>query len=156
MQLRRFRLRTLLIAVAVVALAIGGLLEHIRLKRFADYCRSRAMGHGTNVQMRRSDLASAMLGVRRLKSSPNPDGSQIEMIYRDIELLRTKIALEANLVRTYEHAANHPWEGVPEVIHRTDDAVELSPLVSRFPANPNPPPYTNAPDPRPPEERSPF
>jgi hypothetical protein len=63
-------------------------------------------------------------------------------------MIRTKIALEANLARTYEHAATRPWEGIPEVVHRNDEAVELSPLVSRFPANPNPPPYTHAPDPR--------
>jgi hypothetical protein len=144
----RLRVRTLLIAVAVMGLGLGGWLEYRRLKRYADYCRSRAMGHGTNVQMRRSDLASAMLAMRRLRSSPNPDGAQTDYLNVVIEMIRRQIALEANLVRTYEHAASHPWEGIPEVVHRTDEAVELSPLVSRFPANPNPPPYTGVPDPR--------
>jgi hypothetical protein len=83
----RPRVRTLLIAVAVMALGLGGWLEYRRLKRIADYCKSRAMGHGTNVQMRRSDLASAMLAVRRLRSSPNPNGAQIDSLYEVIELI---------------------------------------------------------------------
>jgi hypothetical protein len=87
----------------------------------------------------------------------NTERAQLDELALAISQLHTYIAMHANLVQTYEHAANHPWEAAPQVvipIVHPGYFVEKEPIIQRFLGPPTPPPpvppeFAPKPDPSP-------
>ena len=100
----RLRVRTLLLAVGVVALILGGV---ILVRRSADYRRLAAF----HEQMERRK-AQAVLGIENLaRAATDPE---------NIVRIRADAAYEARIGRhhaamkaKYLRAASRPWESVP-------------------------------------------
>jgi hypothetical protein len=145
MRLPRVRVRTLLIAVAVLAVLLAGCLEYRRLTRLSAQYRFLAWGYGDNVRMRLRNLARAKQEMMELKEALNWDVREIQRVGIEIESLRADIAANANLVQIYEHAANHPWEQRP-LIAEAGDSVENAPIPKRILTSPATPPPPGPPD----------
>lgn len=152
MRLPRLRVRMLLIAVALMAVMLGGSLEALRLSRLSQKYAELALGYGGNVRMRMSDLAKSDARREQLREdlaarpSENESDGRVVGIYQlmsEIRYLRADIAANANLVQIYEHAASHPWEMPPRATETTGP-VETFPfpkLISGRP--PHRPPGVN-------------
>jgi hypothetical protein len=153
MRLPRFRVRALLIAVAGVAVLLGGGLEYVRLKRLSNRYRYYAWVYGGDVRKGLQTLARLKPKLRRLSESPDSDNVQIEVLAVTIEQLQAQLAADANLVQIYEHAASHPWEEPPQVVVGTNshpweepsqvvagtNSPEDAPLLRPFLTSPAPP-----------------
>jgi hypothetical protein len=75
MRLPRFRVRTLLIAVGILAVLMGGGLEYLRLRRSSKWYRHRAWCYGENARMRLRSLAALKPELERLKESGGITGN---------------------------------------------------------------------------------
>jgi hypothetical protein len=173
MRLPRYRVRTLLIAVGVLAVLLAGGLECLRLRRLSAKYRYIAWAIGNDVRSYLGNLARMETMLRRLRDSAQAEGSHLSEEDRaylielpvSIERTQASIAASANIVQIYEHAAAHPWEAPPEIIPPHGN-VRNSPIVQRFlsgPPAPRPPtpaeflprPDASPPPPPPPAPRGP-
>ena len=139
----RFTVWRMMIAVALIAAALGGGLEYLHLKRLSDSYRDRAWAYGGNVRMSLWEIAKLKPKLAQLKQSPNPDQVEIELLSLAIQDMQSKVAANANLVQIFEHAASHPWETPPEFAE-TGKSVETASIPMRLLANP-PAPEPNRP-----------
>ena len=100
MPLHRFRLRTLMIAVAVVGLLLGGALKVVRLGQDAVKYRALAVSYGQFAQEARQirDTGRALGHSRRILR-----GSDLD----------PWIACYVAFQRKYERAARYPWLPLP-------------------------------------------
>jgi hypothetical protein len=140
MRLPRFRVRTLLIVVAVAAVLLGAGIEYLRMRRLSDRYRYYAWVYGENVRMRLQDLARLKQKWAQLRTSPNRDPVEVELLGVSIESIEANIAANANIVQIYEHGTDHPWE----TLHRPAEpfnSVVNYPIPRRY--------LTNAPPPKP-------
>jgi hypothetical protein len=102
----RFRLRTLLVAVAVAAVAMGAMLM---LQRAAAY-RRLAERHAERERMHRDSAALATAEAEDLAERGSADGAAL---WRErVDDNAAKAARSAELSRKYLHAAAHPWLAV--------------------------------------------
>jgi hypothetical protein len=149
MRLPRYRVRTLLISVGVMAVLLGGGLEYLRLKRLSERYRYLAWGYGENVRSNLQGLAQLKPRLQKLRRSADADAARLEALALKIRSLQAEVALNANLVQIYEHAARHPWEKSPQVAEATSSP-ERFPIVQRFLTGPAAPPPPGPGDPSPP------
>ena len=101
----RFRLRTLLVAVAVVALLMGGSVEVVRLRRQSAIYRDRADHH------------AAVEGVLRSIAARQGDGSPVDDspgpgVRSKRFTARIMAEHEARLRLKYDRAVARPWRPV--------------------------------------------
>jgi hypothetical protein len=166
MRLPRYRVRTLLIVVIVLAVLLGGSLEFLRLNRLSRRYRYIASAHGNDVRSDLGQLGRLKPMYQKLRASSDASGgrlteaerAQLAELALTIDQLHADIAMRANLVQVYEHAARHPWEAPPQVVNPISNpswAVEKEPLIQRFlgpptPSPPMPPEFATKPDPSPP------
>jgi hypothetical protein len=166
MHLTRYRVRTLLIAVGVLALLLGGGQESVRLMRLSRRYRYIAWAHGNDVRSGLGNLARLKPMYLKLRASSDANGgrltdaerARLDELTLTISQLHSDIAMNANLVQSYEHAATHPWEAPPQVVIPISNPgwpVEKEPIIQRFLALPTPPPsippeFAPKPDPSPP------
>jgi hypothetical protein len=99
MRLPRFRLRTLMIAVAVVALPFGGLEEYHR----QSYCRDRIAHHA-----RAQRVLEASIVHQQLRMADEP--KLRPMLLRDVHACRYRIAWHARVEETFRRSLWRPWE----------------------------------------------
>jgi hypothetical protein len=163
MRLPRCRVRTLLIAIGVLAVLLAGGLECLRLRRLSAKYRYIAWAIGNDVQAGLGSLASMETTLRRLRGSTQADRRRLSDDEREalvelpirIEQSEALIAASANIVQIYEHAASHPWEATPEIVNPHGN-VRNAPIVQRFlttppaPPPPKPPEFSRPPDDSPP------
>ncbi|OJW05473.1 MAG: hypothetical protein BGO49_01875 [Planctomycetales bacterium 71-10] len=177
MRLRPVRVRTILILMATLAIAIGGGIEFVRLRRLAAKYRYIAWAVGNDVRSHLGNLTRAEARLQQLtalKDSGGPisEDERLELIELPIavELGRARVAAVVNLLQLYEHAASHPWEDEPAQVppHHPDPGnlpivrrlvgappakppvpPEFAPKPEASPPKPLPPPP--APAPRPPD-----
>jgi hypothetical protein len=140
MRLPRFRVRTLLISIAVFAVLLGGGLEYLRLKRLSERYSYLARAYAGNVRMRAHDFARLKPKLQKLKESPDADHVQLELHGITCEWLQAQIAANANIVQIYEHAAAHPWETPPPFAEALNRGVENLPIVRNILTYPPAPP----------------
>jgi hypothetical protein len=153
----RFRVRTLLIALAVVAFLLGGWLEFLRLKQYSDLYKRMAWGFGGNVRLRHRDLAKAKQRLKQLMESPDADPVQLELLGVKCDRLRANIAANYNIAKIYEHAATHPWETPPlvaETLENVEDWPIIKPYLTNSPEAPLPSAF--APRPTEPDPEAPY
>src|SRR4051794_4672546 len=103
MRLPRFRVRTMILSVAVAAALLGGGLGYARLKRLSNRYRYLAWGYGENVRMRLQDLTRVTARLKQLRGSPSEeDRRERQALGLTAERLRAEVAANANLVEIYE------------------------------------------------------
>ena len=103
----RFRLRALLVAVAVAAAAMGAVLM---LQRAAAY-RRLAESYAERERMHRDSAAIATAEAEDLAERGSADGASL---WRDrAGDNAAKAARNAELSRKYRHAATRPWIAAP-------------------------------------------
>jgi hypothetical protein len=112
MRLPRFRLRTLMVAVAVIALAVGSLRGHARLKRHSEWYSGRAvffarrgLPYRRNLALTPAEWEAKVIEYRRanegawFKMGAGPSPAECRRLLPYYESLRRK----------YERAARYPW-----------------------------------------------
>jgi hypothetical protein len=127
-----------MIAVAVVAVAAAGLVTTARWRRLAAVYRYNAWAYGGNVRMEFQRLAKLKREREELVSEGKFDFMEMSLNAARIERARAAIAANDNIVRLFEHAANHPWEERPSIIEALE-GVEDKPFPKRLGAGPRPP-----------------
>src|SRR5436309_1037307 len=100
MRLARFRLRTMMVAVAVVSIAWVGAIRVLDLLELRDMYRRFEHEFG-----REGMLETAIASVRRLVS----DSRRPHMLRAYVPLRSGRAAYYAALRRKYERAARYPW-----------------------------------------------
>ena len=126
----RFRLRVLLIAVALIGVALGIYVFSLRANRFQDRCRSEASEerYWQKEVLFLERLASTYREEARQERDLAADDREIledhdlrasvtnkfvAQANRDAEKARRLVVHHASLKRKYLRAASHPWESVP-------------------------------------------
>ncbi len=135
----RMRVRTLMIVVAVVALASAGWMLYVRWTRLAAIYRYTAWAYGTNVRSELQRLAKRKRELAEFRAAGKIDYKERGLIELGIEQARARIAANANLVQLYEHAAAHPWEEPPVIAETGETTAEEAPIPKRLGAGPQPP-----------------
>ncbi len=110
----RLRLRTLLIAVAVAGLALGGWTMWKR----REYCLERAAYCAAQEQLRRDDAARSERQVQGMRSDPRyrvhpRDGPFFRTLDARTASNRQMEAQYGELRRRYERTAWRPWLPIP-------------------------------------------
>lgn len=141
MRLHRYRVRTLLAAVALVAVVLGVGLESVRLKRLSNKYRYIAHAFGENARGSLGQLGRVRPIFEKMQGSPDADRAKLIEYAHMIQWLEADVAANVNLVQIYEHAASHPWEAPPKGLAVTR-GLDRDPLVRRFLGPPPPPPPT--------------
>lgn len=124
MRLSRLRIRTMMIAVAVIAslLTLG-----VELRRLSRVARERQRGAELHRLTEDNLRAAAARGAAllaavetQLAAADTGDSVQRQMLEGkvhelqiDLETLRRQVEHAAALTRTHERAARRPWEAVP-------------------------------------------
>jgi hypothetical protein len=108
----RFRLRTMLLVVAAVGVAAGGLIVHATDRRRDQYrlrVESFAFGEADVIEQIAEKLREA-----REAEAGGPEGQQraAELRSRAEELARVA-AWHVKMERRYAWAVDHPWEPLP-------------------------------------------
>jgi hypothetical protein len=166
MRLPRFRVRTLLIAIGVLAVLLGGRHEYLSLSRLSTKYRYIAWAIGNDVQSglgqakRMRKLREQLKASIDAKGGPMSDADRALFDELTMNLAKWNMFTTAsvNLVRVYEHAAGHPWEDPPQIAPPAPGSNwtgESEPLIQRFlgppkPAPPIPPEFVTPPDTSPP------
>jgi hypothetical protein len=128
MRLPSIRVRTLLLIVIVIALGAGAALEIARLRRLSAYYRWVAEICTLNVQQ----AAAEVDNIEELLTAGNLTRDQAERLRLEHRLFCMKISLDASREATFEHAASHPWESVPEWPAEASMRKPNSPQVRRL------------------------
>lgn len=122
MRMPRFRIRTMMIVVAMGALSLWGAMETRRLHRWSSYYRQRAANAQKGETEQRRRIARAVQAIRDLEVllGENPPKGK-DFFRRAIKSLKADIARRpegvsyyARLRRKYERAARYPWLAVEE------------------------------------------
>jgi hypothetical protein len=103
MRLPRMTTRRWLIAVAAIALLIGG---GVWLKQRRDYFLSLAQSHQREVA---SSTARGEALKSRLGSKSGMTIEEIMNLHRDYDRMMDRAEHHASLARKYERAARYPW-----------------------------------------------
>ncbi len=110
MRLPRMTTRRWMIAVAVVALLIGGSIGGYRLKRFHDLFLDRAEYHAMmEVARRKSEHAHRELGLQYFGFDSASSRAVRAKALRDIEFFSRAAIHHAEMARKYGYAAQNPW-----------------------------------------------
>jgi hypothetical protein len=132
MKLPRFKVRTLLIAVPIVALLleIGGLGQRSRF--YARKAREAADREQSDIQIAHDAkiyLAESLKEADRIeaKEPARAAGLRVnaERLTRGIPYLEREAIRAARAKVTYERAMTHPWEGDPAI----DDSLDKTPPI---------------------------
>jgi hypothetical protein len=108
----RFRLRTLLVAVAVAAVMLGVIVPMVRLRaRYSE----RAAGHGGSAQFYLEHARAADQGHGGcMKIGARGSIQEIKAAYRRVAPKYRRIAdYHSLMARKYERASRYPWLPVP-------------------------------------------
>lgn len=124
MRLPRFRIRTTMIVVAVVALFVWVGIEVPRRERLSQYYRAKATAVSKSEGMYRS-LSRALDWSKRIEDATSRHAArngkltesgaediQAAAVARTEDFLAPKIEYFARLKQKYEHAARYPWLSV--------------------------------------------
>lgn len=108
----RFKIRWLMVVVALVALAAGGFREHARLKQLSEWYNRRALffarrgGHyRLNLALTHADWEAKVSEIRKanegewFKTGAGPSPEDCRRLWPYYQSLRLK----------YEHASRYPW-----------------------------------------------
>jgi hypothetical protein len=116
MRLPHFRLRALMIAVAVLGLTLGGAIEAVRLARLSRSYRDRAAFHAAIEESYRGTAARYGDGhkVKGFRASADRHGDGDDVMYSmsaDARMVpvRDIIDSQVKMRLKYEHAARYPW-----------------------------------------------
>ena len=151
MRLPRYRVRTLLIAIGVLAMLLGARHEYLRLSRLSTKYRYIAWAIGNDVQSGLGQAKRLRAMRERLKASAvakggemsDADRAQFDELAMTIAPMNMFATSSVNIVRIYEHAASHPWEDPPQIAPPDPGPFwtgEEEPLVQRFLGPPKPAP----------------
>ncbi len=126
----QLHVRTMMVAVAIMAILIASGFEGLRLKRLSDRYEFIAYGYRQNLRSGLQDLARLQSMLKEAKEARVPVAAEVERLAISTDWARANIAANANLVQLYEHAASHPWEPAPRATE-AHGHVEDAPVPKR-------------------------
>ena len=103
----RFTMRRMMVAVAIVALTIGGGIEAVRLRRLRSSHLDDAAYHSRREAEEARNIANFKRG--RLGNASNANDRSILLMEQSSRL---RVAYHAQLKRKYLEAADRPWSAV--------------------------------------------
>lgn len=115
MRMPRFRIRTLMIAVGVVALMAAGGIESRRLYRLSSYYRSQAATAKRAQMYRTSECVRWEMRVKERQAWVDRSHGEVgpDSFVRRAIAIRDKVSRQVdywkNLKSKYERAARYPW-----------------------------------------------
>lgn len=111
----RFRLRTLLVLVALVALGLGGELMRRRRVRYLQAAAEHAQGEADTLKAI-AQSNSMVAELARSEEERKDYSKEIELFGRAAAYGRLWATYYAEMRRRFEDAAAHPWRGDPKAI----------------------------------------
>ncbi len=143
----RFRIRSLMVTVALFAACIGVGLEYVRLKRMSRDYESRAYMYEQAARQSLRDALKFRALCEKMERSPNPNQTELTEYYLRAREYEAGFAANANLTVIYKHAASHPWEARPtiaQLVELTPEILESKPVQYFLgPGSPPPPGYVS-------------
>ena len=123
MRMPRFRIRTLLMSIALLAVLLGGFQEYRRLKELSRNYSMQALLYNLNALTDHRKPIELQMRIPK-PESPDSIGGVVTMMRRaearetaiEIDKIQTRIFLYKNFEQIYSHAASYPWQTLPELL----------------------------------------
>jgi hypothetical protein len=110
MSLPRFRLRTLMAAVAAAGLVLGGLAWIAKMRRLAERYRALGQGHSQQIYLLKGDPEG--IRMRLLYGDPGLTQEQRVRLRARVDRESRLAAYHSALAEKYFLAADRPWRPV--------------------------------------------